>query len=1245
MKKTCLKLSLIFVVALMVADTSAQISTYERQPGYWTFGLNGGMAYQQSDIKATLQGFGAGLTLGKNLYYQPGAAFTFDLRGRALYTETYGLDPMPSFGIANNSALNGTFGLDYTDPHGSGMVYHNNKTNHAELGMEAVIGFNKLREQTNIILSVFGGIGLDWYNTTMDQSDVFGNYASRYDALDPTSSVSYKKSQLKSAILDGIYETHAQGFETGSGRLGIMPGLGFELGYQFTPRFSMGLGHKITFTNTDLFDGQQWTNDNQLTIDKDIHHYTNLHIRWILDQREKTLKPPSIKVTIPHNDPHTTHDPNGFVKASIKNVERAMDVRFMVNGYDEQFNFSGETFTSSFPLRQGRNDIRITATNLAGTTQETVVIFYQEPVYEYPPQYPPSVKITQPVYDNFTTESESFAVKANISHVANSRDVRFTVNGTEYRNFSYNGKNGTFSANINLVEGYNHVKIEAQNPDGYAMDETTIILKNTLPPMPVVQIVRPYEAQHYTMEPAVRVEAKIYHVDQKDNVRLTINGRRSSNFSFMNGILVTNLDLFHAKTVVRVEGSNRAGTAADEVVIFYEEWIDEPEEPVIEPPVVKINSMSQPTVDPFDPENCRSTVIATITNIENAGDIVFMLNGQRFYDFTFNPNSGVLKTTIRLEQGINEVVISAQNEAGSDSDRATTAGCKIEKNPPVVTITTPASASVTVTQAETTIVATILNVTRKNDIEFTVNGMQISNFTFDPNSRVFNATVSLEEGNNNLWIKAVNNDGSDQKSVNVFYKKPVIEIPLPPQVTIQKPGNNSKTTIKNVALEAKTLNIGSQDEIEVLLNDSKIQEFVFNKNTQKITAQLSLREGLNNIRVKVTNKDGADEKNVVITFTPPVPAPPIVKFTQPASPTSNVETSDVSISATIKEVKDKNGIAMTVNGKKFSTFIFKNNTLTANLKLQEGQNTIIIKATNQDGNDEDQRVIHYKAPLKPPVVKITTPKTMTTTQQPKTTVKATVQNVSLQKDIQLLVNNEPTAFTFSRNVLSAAVTLKTGENVITVKATNKDGNHEESISITYAPPIPKPVVSFVKPGRQGTTVNTEKTTIEVDVKNVSKKEDITLKVNGKMWKAFEFNPRSQRLTAEISLNDGLNSLTVEAKNDSGTANANSSVRYVKQQIIQVSNPPKVEIISVSEPTVDPFQPDRAKSTIIAKLENIDKKEQITFTINGRSLDTFAFDARSGVFQTTINIGKGKTSIVIKAENPDGSHEASRTITF
>ncbi|MFT5168873.1 MAG: hypothetical protein ACI8P3_004118, partial [Saprospiraceae bacterium] len=464
MKKKIYNTWTLLATIFFLTTAGAQVSTYERTPGYYTFGINGGLAYQQADIPTTLEGYGLGMTLAKNLYYQPGALLSFDLRGRLLYSQTKGQDYLRSFGISDNDALNGTLNLDYTtEGGGPGFVFQNNKTDMVELGLEGVINFNKLREQTNVNLSLFGGIGVDWYNARTDQANREGLYSADYLAIDPLGSTSYVKDQLKTQILDGKYETAVNE----SGKLGFMPSLGVELGYQFTPRFSMGVGHKVTFTKTDLFDGHQWENNGDFTGNDDIHHYTNLHLRWIIDDNSKKLRAPIVDITNPALSPQTTRNPTFDIRASVKNISSAMDIQFTVNGYRETFEFKKEDFKSVIRLRPGNNEVVVTATNNAGSDSDIVNIIYQEPIIDNEPNYAyPTVDITNPPYDDFRTDQELFDLRAEVRNISNRNDIEVTINGQITNNFDF--RNGSLSARADLIEGRNIVRIGARNRDGFA---------------------------------------------------------------------------------------------------------------------------------------------------------------------------------------------------------------------------------------------------------------------------------------------------------------------------------------------------------------------------------------------------------------------------------------------------------------------------------------------------------------------------------------------------------------------------------------------------------------------------------------------------------------------------------------------------------------------------------------------------------------------------------------------------------
>lgn len=1232
MKKNISFLSTLLAMVLFLTTAGAQTSTYERIPGYYTFGINAGWAYQDADIPTTLDGYGLGFTLGKNIYYRPGSALSFDVRGRALYSQTVGLDYNRSYGILDNDALNGERTLDYTKDAGStGFVFQNNKTHHGELAVEGVVSFNKLRENTNVILSLYGGIGLGWYQARTDQSNRQGLYTDDYLALDTLSSVSFIKSQLKNNILDGDYEATANDF----GRIKAMPAIGAELGYQFGPRFSMGVGHKMTFTQTDLFDGHQWTNDNNLTGDDDIHHYTNLHMRWIINDNSKKLREPIVDITNPALSPHTTRNATFNVRATIKYIESAMDIDFTVNGYRETFDYRKRDFRSLIRLQPGNNEVVITATNSAGSDREVVNIFYEEPgggpnTYAYP-----NVEFTNPSYDDFRTDQRRFEVRAQIDNVYSRNDINFIVNGYDISNFDFS--NGRLTANIDLRDGRNEVRIEGRNQDGFDADETTIILEDIRPTRPpYVDITKPSVNPYETNNRNVSIEANISNVNSRNDIRFVVRGFESNNFDYSNGVLYANITLDNYRTEVVISANNDAGQDDDSVTII---WEEDDNEPTVERPVVTITSVSAPTVDPFNTDNCRSTVIATILNIEDRNDIDFYVNGQRLTNFDFNASTQVFKSTVNLEKGNNTIRVRANNTAGFDEDSANTQGCDVQTDPvrpPTVKITSPRNNS-TVEVAELRMTASVAHVNRQSDIQIFNNGRLVNNFTFLKNE--LEANVVLAEGNNTLRVVVSNNDGTAEDMVQVRYVKPAPELPT---VRIERPKNNSQVEVAEVRLIADVTRVNRRSDIQVFNNGRLVNNFTFLKN--EINANIVLAEGNNTLRVTVSNNDGTAEDMVQIRYVKPLPQKPSVDIEKPRN-NQEVSDSKITLVADVKRVRGKQDIEVLLNGRRVSNFTFVNQEVSARLSLVEGKNSITVKARNEGGAAEDRVTVTYEKPRPKPNVSITKPTNNTTVDQEKIQVVASITNVDSKRNISLKVNGRSQKFSYIKGRLTADISLKKGRNTIAVKASNTGGSDEESVSVTYKPKVvvPKPTVKFTSPTRPGGTVKKERYTVKASVKNVTSKNDIKFIVNKKGITNFTFDARRKEVYAVVTLIEGKNEFYVKATNESGKTEATTTVIY-KKPVVQ-KYPPKVNIVSVSDPTVDPFDPNKARSTVIAKLDNVGIKRQITFLFNGKKVTNYAFNKKTKTLTITLDLKRGENTFVIKASNKDGADEASRKIQW
>lgn len=1064
MKRT-IYLLLVFLSCL--TSTYAQKSTYELTPGYWTLGLNAGLSYQSSDVSTVLNGYGGGLTLAKNLFYQPNAPIAFDVRGRFLYSQSYGLHGVPSFALENNDALNGTRSLDYLNyPTELGItkpfIFQNYKTDMAELALEGVLTFNQLREYNNIHLALFGGIGLDWYKTRIDQTGRDGQeYYEDYAAIDTKANRSSIRRELES-ILDGKYETLADDFDK-SGKVGLMPAVGLELGYYFTPKFYASLSHKVTFSRTDLLDGEQWAEPNN-----DIHHYTSLGLNWIIDpyRQQTTSRTPTITMLQPTTASYISREPNTLIRAEIKNVTSAADVVFTLNGRSQSFSYSNGNFSSDVPLQAGRNDVLITASNPSGRAQKQIAIYYETqrptnppvvtpPVVTPPNAIPaPQVRITSPAYNTLETEAANFTVRATVQNATKS-DIRFLVNGRTQQNFTFNERTGDFSANVSLAEGQNSIELEASNTSGRQRDNVTIIRQRQRVSYPNITITQPSTNRTNSDRQTVTIRARTEYVSTKNDITVTVNGRRTTNFYFdeRRQEVEATVTLQEGYNTILLEAYNASGRAQDEVTIRYE-----PPRPSLPLPVVRI---TQPTTS-ITTSNPTEIVRATIQYVQRQDDIEFVVNGQRRYNFNFS--NGLLTDNVRLQPGNNTISIRVFNERGQDEARVNIRYQEVVSTPqpPRISFSEPSNNSRT-RNPSVNIRATITNISTPSSIRLTVNGQSVSKFSFSNNQ--FSATADLQEGQNTITLQAKNSDGEDEKRVIVHYDKPQ-QPKTPPVVRITAPGNNTRTSEPMVELRASVQHVSSKSGIQVLVNEKAVA-FTFSGGT--VAATVNLQEGTNTIIVKASNADGKQEASVTVSYRKIVveQPKPTVQIVFPERSGTTVNGPKINLRATVKNVDSKNGIRLTVNGKTQSNFTFDttNGNLSAVVELNEGNNELVVTGQNSSGDATATVTVTYAAIQKPriPTSKEAAPTvTITSASQPvinplypdvgTSRVVATIENVSEKKHITFTANGKAvTDFSFdaSSKKFEATVRLDKGKNLFIIRAKNEVGEASDQTTVSF----------------------------------------------------------------------------------------------------------------------------------------------------------------------------------------------------
>jgi len=1041
---------------------SAQVTTRSSglRQGYWTFGLNTGFAYQSSDVKPLItDGWGIGLTLAKNLYYKPSHLLRFDLRGRLLYAQSYGADTKAS-GILNNEALNGTnrfgesSGINYTLPSEAGFVFANHKTRLGELGLEGAFMLNRLRERTKWVVTLYGGINFNPYLTKIDQLD--GNsktYSADYKAigLNNTTSVNNLES-----IWDGTYETVADGYSSKYGRVSFTPSLGIEIGKEVLPHFIIGVGHKMNFFRNDVLDGQRWKINNTVTDKNDIHHYTNLQLLWEFNAYQKKVQPPIIEIVDPQANPYVTKDPRCSIIADIYNVNSAADVSFTVNESNMAFNFvKNKRLTRTIELRKGVNEVMITATNVAGRAEKKITIIYEEERVEQP-----EVVIVNPPYERYVVQESAFNVRAQVRNVTNKSDIEVFVNGSD-RAFNFDSRTGNVTSDVRLVEGSNTIRVVAKNRVGSATASSSVVYEQRII-APEVQFTYPSRNPFETSDPNITVRATIRNVEERNQVRFEINGYGQSGFNFnpSSGDWSYSMNLREGRNDLRLTADNKAGSASDNLTIYYRRIVTPPPPPPPPPPteerpIVRIDDTGNPS---SNGANCSTSIVASVRNVSGRDNIEFYVNGSRSSDFSYNAVRGIFNATIRLNTGRNTIRIVGKNRGGSAQDQATIEGCYVapQQPKPVVTITEPNASNTNSSVNYATVKATVLNVNSSSDIQFIVNGRN-QNFDYSTTTKVLRASINLNDGSNMVKIVATNPSGSDDASVNIKYL--IAPKVMKPIVKIEQPANGSTTTNVTVDFRGKAENIGSNDVLTLSINGRNIDNFTFNKISRVVTTRLNLQDGVNTIRLFGKNEAGQDEAVTTVTKAE-VPKPiekPILTFVKPATSGTTVEVAQNEIVVAFKNINSINDVEMFLNNNPVR-FRFDNvaKTISARLNMKEGENRIVVNGKNEAGTASAETRIIYKAKVtQKPVVEITSVSTpVSSPRRPdvgSSTLLGKIQYAT-KEQITLTINgNVVTNWNFdsTSGQISCSFNLVKGVNTIVLKATNAAGTDEKSTTVNF----------------------------------------------------------------------------------------------------------------------------------------------------------------------------------------------------
>ncbi len=655
------------------------------------------------------------------------------------------------------------------------------------------------------------------------------------------------------------------------------------------------------------------------------------------------------------------------------------------------------------------------------------------------------MQITAPAGNPFNTNTASATVVATTTNISNINQIRVTANGRIISAFGFSGNTITLS-NVNLQAGNNAINIVVTNNDGTASDNTNIVY--TAPVVvrnpPTVQITDPRGNPHNSPTETINIVAATTNITAANQISVLFNGRAVTNFGFRgNNVSLGGLVLQQGDNTLVITVTNPDGTANDSRTITYK-----PAPVVRNPPTVQI---TVPAGNPFNTTVSTQSITATTTNISAANQISVNINGQPVTNFAFRGNT-VSISNVNLNVGNNTVSITATNPDGTASDNTVIAYSQPARpTPPTVQITAPRGNPHAARTNSVDVTATTTNITAASQINFTLNGTPVTNFSFR-NNTITATGLEIQQGNSSIVITVTNSDGSASDNQDITFSERATV--TPPQVNITTPASSpANVGTPTTTINATILHVSDASGVTFRVNGQASSNFQL-LGTAFTANNVRLNKGSNTIEVVGTNAAGTASDNAVIVFAPLSP-PPTVQITNPAANPHTSSSDRITINATIQNVSSANEVTFTVNGTRITNFSLRGTNFNApNVALNAGSNSVSIVATTTEGTANDSRTIQYAPPAP------TTPEpiisNMNALQQQvrgavNTYVIASIQHATSASQIVFTANGQRiTNFSFSGGSFRADnVPVQNGTNTYTIVVTNAGGTATMSATLNY----------------------------------------------------------------------------------------------------------------------------------------------------------------------------------------------------
>ena len=803
-------------------------------------------------------------------------------------------------------------------------------------------------------------------------------------------------------------------------------------------------------------------------------------------------------------------------------------------------------------------------------------------------------------------------LRFDLANVNNSQEIQLTNSFNQTLPFNFNTQTRRLEATVALIPGINTFTITATTPCG---SKTQVVqIEQVACQLPTVQIMNAGANPATVQQVVYALNATLSGHLNANQIQVLHNGMSVSGFNFNtnNGLLQRSINLTPGANTIRITATNDCGSAFDQISINY----DDCRTPQL--------TWLQPNAPGTSTNQGALALSAQLTGSTQNGQVLVLHNNIAV------PNAQLVGNTIRanltLSPGLNTFQVKYTNPCGTDQINSSInfQNCI----PPVISVTSPVI-NTTLNNAALRLRATVSNVSSRNNIKVIFNGIEQNTFAYNNQTGQLELNTQLLPFLNTLTITATNDCGSDVETFTYTY-----DDCLAPIINLQGNLNNSSSnnpivvTNSNFAVTATLQNMPFQNGLSVTNNGSPVAFTFSNGNFNSVqatlTSVLNLQPGINQIVINAVRSCGQAAKIIFVRYDNCIA--PQITLIQPTASGTTTNNQTLNLMANISNIASNQALQVRLNGVNVP-FNWMNNQISSSINLVQGNNTIVIQATNTCGTDSETLLINYAQCQAPQITTTAAIPNGASTSNANFVYNALLTN-TFANQIQFTVNGQSQNYSFNSNQLSATIALQPGLNTVQLVATNTCGSDIENWSVIYEP-CTAPQISNISPA--GSVSNAEQqVNLSAQISGVNNAEQISLLQNGT---PSVFNFQNGTFSASLQLQSGLNNITLSTTNNCGADLQVWNLNYTP-----CVNPQ----IAITNAGLNGSTVANSALLLTAQVSAL-TTEQIILSLNGQGGQVFALQNQN--LTASLNLQPGPNTIVLQGKNACNRTSQSITINY